>query len=280
MQKFLIVTCFIALFASCKKTDTTNPGLEVAQNLADVAYGTDTAQVMDVYLPPGRSTATTKVMVMIHGGGWNSMDKDDFARYVDTMKRRLPNYAIFNINYRLASGSNNLFPTQEADVKAAIEFIYSKSAEYAISDKFVLVGASAGAHLALLQAYKYSSPIKIKAVVDFFGPADMVALYNQPGAQILVAGVVGGTPSTDSLLYASSSPINYVSATTPATIILHGGADPLVNPAQSDSLKVRLDSMHVISSIAKYPTQGHGWEGNDLYDSFNRIQVFLVANVD
>ena len=35
-------------------------------------------------------------------------------------------YAIFNINYRLATGISNYFPTQENDVKAAIEFIYGK----------------------------------------------------------------------------------------------------------------------------------------------------------
>ena len=42
------------------------------------------------------------------------------------MKKRLPDYAIFNINYRLSTGISNLFPLQENDVKAALQFIFSK----------------------------------------------------------------------------------------------------------------------------------------------------------
>src|SRR6476661_9877067 len=83
-----------------------------AVTFADVAYGTDALQKMDVYLPAGRSTATTKVIILIHGGAWATGDKSDFTDYVDTLKKRQPDYAIFNINYRLASITGNFFPTQ------------------------------------------------------------------------------------------------------------------------------------------------------------------------
>ena len=110
---------------------------------------------------------------------WNSGDKSDFNPYVDSLKKREPSYAIFNVNYRLAN-TPDLFPAQEQDIKAAIEFIYNKRTEYHISDKFVLIGASAGAHLALLQGYKYSFPVKPKAIIDFFGPTDLIEMYNNP----------------------------------------------------------------------------------------------------
>lgn len=75
----------------------------------DEAYGTDATQKMDVFLPEGRSTATTKVVVLIHGGSWSSGDKSDFTDYFDTLKKRVPGYAIFSINYRLATGTTNFF---------------------------------------------------------------------------------------------------------------------------------------------------------------------------
>src|SRR5258705_7147659 len=173
MKRGLLIVALVVFLFSCKKENNSDPGpvpVQVPEKTElNVGYGTDPMQKMDVYLPASRTTTATKVIILIHGGGWSSGDKADFTAYVDTLKKRIPGYAIFNINYRLATGAVNLFPTQENDVKAAIEFIYNKRSEYIISDKFVLLGTSAGGHLSLLQAYKYSTPVKIKAIVDFFG---------------------------------------------------------------------------------------------------------------
>jgi acetyl esterase/lipase len=279
MKYYLFFLLSLVLFA-CKKKDSALP----EQTTLNVSYGTDAAQKMDVYLPPGRNTSSTRVIILIHGGGWATGDKADFTDYVDTMKKRLPGYAVLNINYRLATGVSNLFPTQENDVKAAVEFIYSKRAEYNISDKFVLLGASAGAHLSLLQAYKYAAPVKIKAVVDFFGPVDLTAMYNNPASifapPAALAAVIGATPTSNAALYQQSSPINFVTAQSPPTIILQGGIDPLVSPSQAVALNVKLQTMGVTHQYVFYLTESHGWTGADLTDSFDKIQAFLTANVN
>jgi acetyl esterase/lipase len=197
------------------------------------------------------------------------------------MKKREPSYAIFNINYRLAI-TPDLFPAQEQDVKAAMEYIFNKRTEFNISDKFVLVGASAGGHLALLQAYKYSTPVKPKAVVDFFGPTDLADMYNNPAnplVPVLLSTILGGTPTSNSTLYTQSSPLNFVSPQVPPTIILHGGIDNLVSPSQSASLDAKLTISGVTHQYVFYPAEGHGWEGATLTDSFNKILAFLAANV-
>ncbi len=282
MKRIILAISIIVIIVSCKKTDTTDASVSLQTDIRNVAYGSDPLQTMDIYLPPNRSTSNTKVLVMIHGGGWTGGDKADFNSYIDTVQQRLPNYAIFNLNYRLAGNANNLFPTQENDIRSAIEFIYAKRGEYFISDKFALLGASAGAHLALLQGYKYTSPVKVKAIIDFFGPADMTAMYNSPtipGGEFAILNVMGTTPSLDSVLYATSSPVNFVTPTAAPTLILHGGVDAVVSISQSDSLYARLDSANVISTYVVYPTQNHGWTGTDLYDSFNRMQSFLNARL-
>jgi acetyl esterase/lipase len=249
----------------------------------NVAYGTEAAQVMDVYLPAGRSRDTTKVIVLIHGGAWSSMDKSDFTQYVDTLKNRIPGYAIFNLNYRLATGTTNTFPAQENDVKAALDFIYSKRDEYTISDKFVLLGGSAGGHLALLQGLKYTSPVKVRAIVDFFGPTDMTDLYNNPASVLIppstIALIVGATPASNPTLYQQSSPINFVTAQSPPVILFNGGMDPLVRPAQSVALDTKLQAMGVVHEYYFYPTEGHGWTGANLKHSFDKIGVFLSTYV-
>ena len=124
---------FILLFtslciASCQKELTNNPAAALAaQTQPNISYGTDALQKLDIYLPAGRTATTTKVIILIHGGAWSGGDKTELNSSIDTLKRRLPQYAIFNINYRLASGASNLFPSQEDDVKSAIDFIFNKS---------------------------------------------------------------------------------------------------------------------------------------------------------
>jgi len=278
-------TFAVIFFSSCKKTDTGTGDASAAQTITNVSYGTDGAQKMDVYLPANRSTATTKVIVMIHGGGWTSGDKSDFAAFIDTIKRRFPDYAVFNINYRLSTGTANLFPTQENDVKAAIQFIFDKGNEYKISNKYVLIGASAGAHLAMLQGYKYSTPVKAKAIVSFFGPSDMTEMYNNPVGgnpllSLLVAQAMGATPATNAALYTSSSPVTFISSASMPTILIHGGIDPLVNASHSVAVKNKLTTAGVANQYVFYPTGGHGdWDAATYANAFNNIQAFLTANV-
>ena len=279
MRSFLLIlTLFILVFSSCKKDE--EPEEDIPVTMQNVSYGSNAQQKMDVYLPATRSTTTTKVIIMIHGGGWNTGDKADFNEYVDSLKKREPSYAIFNLNYRLANTSE-LFPAQELDIKTAVEFIYNKRQEYKISDKFVLVGASAGAHLALLQGYKYSTPVKPKAIIDFFGPTDLIDMYNNPPnplVQPLLLAVTGVTPTANTL-YMQSSPINFISSQSPPTMIFHGGVDIVVSPSQSASLDTKLFISGVTHQYVFYPAEGHGWVGANLIDSFNKIQAFLAANV-
>jgi acetyl esterase/lipase len=283
-RNVLFLLIVVSVMVSCKKEEAGNSGVVVASTQLNVAYGAQPLQNMDVYLPAGRSMASTKVMILVHGGAWSVGDKADLTGFVDSVKNRLPDYAIFNINYRLAAFPNNLFPTQEMDVKAAVEYIYSKRNEYLISDKFVFTGASAGAHLSLLQAYKYNSPVKIKAVIDFFGPTDMADLYNNPGVvpQQNIAAIVGATPVSNAALYAQSSPLSFVSSTSAcATLILQGGADPLVNPArQSGVLRDKLQIAGVPVQYVLYAGKGHGddWGSDIFYDAFNKMQAFVAIH--
>ncbi|HEV7620406.1 MAG TPA: alpha/beta hydrolase, partial [Flavisolibacter sp.] len=175
----LFIYMTLKIFNPDSRTLSNSNKLLPAQTIRNIHYGPDTAQCMDIYLPEGRNTDKTKILVLIHGGGWNGGNKSDFSSYIDSLKLRMPEYAIFNINYRLVN-SQTLFPAQENDIRSALNFIVSKDDDYQVNKtKVVLLGASAGAHLALLQAYKYNDP-KISAVVDFFGPSDLISMYTHP----------------------------------------------------------------------------------------------------
>src|SRR5687768_15927623 len=118
MKMLLSLLLSMTLLTNCKQSGgvgTVDEKHLPAKTLKEVSYGKDTAQRMDIYLPEGRTVDSTKAIILIQGGGWNSGSKTDFASYIDSFKRRMPDYAIFNMNYRLFNG-DNLFPTQENDV--------------------------------------------------------------------------------------------------------------------------------------------------------------------
>ena len=273
----------MSIFTACNHKDATPsvPENLPAQHFNNVSYGKDTLQRMDVYLPASRSVQYTKAFVLIHGGGWNGGSKTEFNTYIDTFKKRMPDYAIFNLDYRLVNGGN-LFPTQEQDIKAALDFITDKAGDYHISkDNFVLLGFSAGGHLALLQAYKYKQPA-VKAVIDFFGPTDLMAMYHQPWHPLVpyaLQMVTGTDPQSNPSIYQSSSPVNFVTPQSPPTIIFHGALDNIVDVSQSRLLKQKLEKAGVPHELIVYPNERHGWFGAKLSQSFNKVEVFLKNNV-
>jgi acetyl esterase/lipase len=281
MKNFILII-IIAGFFSWKKETTASPEKIPALVILNVAYGNDPAQKMDLYLPAGRSADTTKLIVMIHGGAWISGDKSDFTGSVPRIQQLFPGYAIANINYRLASIVGNYFPVQENDVKAAVQFLIQKRNEYLFSEKLVLFGGSAGGHLAALHAYKYTTPA-VKVVVDFFGPTDLVALYDsysapsRAGLQLLL----GGTPATNPTMYFNSSPVNFVTSTSSPTIIIHGDADDVVPLEQSVILKNKLQLMNVPHQLEIYPGMAHdNWPDPVMNNALSKIRVFVYAHIN
>jgi acetyl esterase/lipase len=280
MKMLLSLFITMSLIANLPEGDTATKSVP-ARNIMNVAYGKDSLQTMDIHLPEGRSSETTKSLILIHGGGWNGGSKSDFRSYIDSFRRRMPDYAIFNIDYRLVN-NGNIFPSQEIDVKTAIDHIATHADQYQINkNSLVLLGASAGGHLALLHTYKTSDP-RVRAVIDFFGPTDLTTMYRKPWHPMVVYTlqmITGTTPDANIDIYKQSSPVNYVSSSSAPTLIFHGEKDQIVDISQSRILRQKLEKAGVHHEMVVYPGERHGWYGNTLSRSFDKIGAFLEANV-
>lgn len=284
MQNIALAFSTLFILLSCSKStiETVETDLEASVH-TEVPYGHDPKQKLDIHLPAHRNRTDTRVFVLIHGGGWTGGDKSDINHHVSELKKRFPEYAIANINYRLYNNNQFKFPSQENDIKSAIQFLLSNARTYQISDQYILVGTSAGAHLALLQAYKYAASLKPVAVISYFGPTDLVALYSQaPNAGIpyLLNSLTGTTPNQNPDAYRQSSPVHFVNGGSAPTLMLHGEKDDLVPPSQSVLLRNKLQSVNVASKLVIYPNEGHNLTENNLLHSFNEIASFLQAHVD
>lgn len=112
-----------------------------------LSYGADAAQALDVFIPPHAQGAP--ILVMVHGGGWRLGDKTSPGVIDNKLKFWLPKgYILVSVNYRL-------LPTpiseQAKDVAAAVAYVENHAAAWdGDGDKLILMGHSAGAHLAAL----------------------------------------------------------------------------------------------------------------------------------
>jgi acetyl esterase/lipase len=220
----------------------------------------DTALTLDYY----RTAASGKrpCVVVIHGGSWSSGDSQQLPELNGVLAKA--GYQVASINYRLSPKWKSPAPLQ--DVAAALKFLRLHANELRIDTAtFVLLGRSAGAQIALLAAYTFKNQ-GIKAVVDFYGPADMVWGYSKPAPKLVMdsrrvmANYLGGYYPQVPQNYAASSPIEFVDRQTVPTLIIHGQNDVLVAYEHSRRLAGKLKQNAVPHYWLQLPWATHGFD--------------------
>jgi acetyl esterase/lipase len=139
----------------------------------------------DLWQPPADVPQTGLAILYLHGGAWHYSDKDVGTRH---FFRHLAGqgHVVVDLAYTLAPKGDLL--RMIGDVKRAIAWIKVHAAELGVnSDQVVLMGGSAGGHLALLAAYTPNDPAfqpvgldadtSVQAVVSYYGPTDLRATY-------------------------------------------------------------------------------------------------------
>lgn len=275
------------LIASCKKEDNPpknggedpieeNYDKSLVFDLTDIAYGSDSQQIMDVYLPANRDE-NTKVFVLIHGGGWNAGSKADMGFMYETLKLYYPNHAIVNMGYRLATLSSPGYPKQIQDIDLALAEI--KKAKYGVSDEVFLLGGSAGGHLAMLYGYAFDEANRVKGIANTVGPADFTdpSYTNDPAFEYALIYFVGPETYVENpSLWAEASPVTHISSSSPKTISFYGSADPLVPATQMDRLHDKLDAFGVVNEKTMYDGEGHGdWSEANANDFGIKLLQFI-----
>ena len=135
----------------------------------DISYGEESEQKLDLIIPEGIGK-TLNLCVYIHGGAWMGGDKSLETENVITYAQDRGMIAA-NVNYRLLSESRQDLNcnTQLQDINSAVEKIVEVCQEegYTIKNAMIM-GESAGGHLALMYAYKCKdiSPVNISLVYD------------------------------------------------------------------------------------------------------------------
>lgn len=196
------------------------------------------------------------LVILFHGGGWRKGHRADMLPLMMDFARR--GYVTATVSYRL----RRPYPECVEDACDAVDWFFEHGAEYGYDpDRVAIVGASAGAHLAMLAGYgwKYNGSTsgrhKVKAVVNIFGAADLTTDFGQKEDLVKSFMVKSYEEAPD--LWKEASPINYINRHSPPTMTLHGTSDELVPVDQADLLKEKLENFGVPIEDHRYPLWPH-----------------------
>ncbi len=193
----------------------------VALAAQDARYGEGARRTLDVYVPE-RRPQSAPVIVFFYGGGWSNGAKEDYSFVGDAFAAQgfvtvVPDYRVY---------PEVQFPGFVEDAAAALHWVHENAARYGGDpDRVVLVGHSAGAHIAMLAALdpRYAEAADfdrgaIRGVVGLAGPYGFDN-FDMP----LLRNIFGAADDPQMTM-----PVHYVRRDAPPILLLHGDRDARV----------------------------------------------------
>ncbi|HKT69955.1 MAG TPA: alpha/beta hydrolase [Terriglobales bacterium] len=293
MGKLLMALLAAALLATPVRAQVAQPGTwaqTIAENYViqpDVTYLTikNLALKLDVH-QPRKPPQPVPTVVYFHGGGWVSRDKEEATL------RLLPylqmGWAVVYVDYRLAATA--LAPAAVEDCRCALRWLAQHAAEYKFdTSKIVLVGASAGGHLALMAGMAPASAgldeecpagddMRVAAIVNWFGITDVADLLSGRNQRAYAVTWLGN--QNDRIKIARRvSPLTYVRAGLPPIISIHADKDPTVPYSQAVRLHRALEKAGVPNQLVTIHGEKHGhYTPEDDLVAYREIRAFLARH--
>ena len=250
---------------------------------------------LDVYEPRGLKTPNPTIM-FFHGGGWTNGTKE--ASTFSLLPYLQMGWTVVNVEYRMTNVA--LAPAAVEDARCALRWIYRNAAQYNFdTSRIITSGQSAGGHLALITGVVPASAgfdntcpgdraggastngptntdeLKVAAVVDWYGIADVNELLSGANQRSWAVAWLGALPNREELAR-QVSPLTYVRAGIPPIISVHGDADPVVPYTQKQRLHQALAKAGVPHELVTIPNGKHGgFTDEENLKAYAAIRTFL-----
>jgi acetyl esterase/lipase len=206
-----------------------------------IRYGSDPIQFADLRLPKGKGPFP--VAVIIHGGCWMKFaDLQNTAPMSDALRHA--GLATWNIEFRRVDNMGGGWPGTFNDVAAAVDHLKTIAKAYKLDlNQVIVIGHSAGGHLALWAAARHrlpknsplfaEKPLRVRGAVNLAGPGDLrnfpAAHQKQVCGDVPITKLVGGLPSEVAHRYRDASPTELLPLGV-KQILITGTKDLLVPP--------------------------------------------------
>ena len=196
-----------------------------------IRYGDRDDQFADLRLPDSGPVAT---LVLLHGGYWQpgyglELMKPLAERFADL------GYTTWNVEYR---HTGDHAEDTLRDVAAAVDRLGGRGPTEGLDKTVVLLGHSAGGHLAAWAASRTAHTpggkpqVAVRGAVSLSGVLDLTRAASDPRSLSPVIAFMGGTPAEKPDSYAAADPALLVPATCPVWAV-HAADDEVVSAEQS-----------------------------------------------
>jgi len=193
---------------------------------ADLAYGSDARQKLDVYVPTV-AAASSPVVIFFYGGSWQTGSRDEYLFVGEALAAR--GITVVIPDYRLAPGITYVDILK--DCAAATAWVFANIATYQGNpDAVFMSGHSAGGYNAAMLAIdpEWLAPYTgktslLRGLICLAAPVNFLPVTDEDIKPIFLA------PNTP----ASSMPINHVSGHEPPTLLLAAQNDRFVYPERN-----------------------------------------------
>ncbi|MGM9517588.1 MAG: alpha/beta hydrolase fold domain-containing protein [Acidaminococcus sp.] len=234
-------------------------------------------------LQPQKKTRMPAI-VYVTGGGFINANKDNGVQLRNYLAEK--GYVVASITYRVAPTAK--FPQPLEDVKASIRYLRAHADQWNIDkDRIGIIGGSAGGYLSAFagttsgtktfdKGENLQESSKVSCAVDLYGLSDLsqVGMDYSPEVQQLhkSAGAtealwVNGSPVfggkdggvlADPKATEAANPIAYIGKNSAPMLLMHGTADKVVSPGQTDLLYQALKAKGVPAERYEIPGAAHG----------------------
>jgi acetyl esterase/lipase len=257
-MKKLFILCSLCALSFFVKSQEESPKIKKVAypkgytSELDLVYTTAPAWEgkMDLYLP-AKEKGLSPAIINIHGGGWVNGTKDTQGGFDSYFNK---GFAVANIEYRLSGQAPA--PAAIEDTRCALIYLIKNAKALNIDvNKIIIMGGSAGGHLALMggllandNRFDTNCPgvknIKVAAIIDKYGIVDVgdkrYGKFRSGSEKKWLGENVNNQAFIESV-----SPIYNIKKDSPPVFIVHGDADPTVPIQQSIDLKKKLDELGV-----------------------------------
>lgn len=224
----------------------------------DVAYAPGSDLALDIYRPLTLTRPAAGVM-LVHGGAWRHGSKRRMSGIARALARR--GFAVFNLEYTLASSERPGFRRQPQDLQAALRWIRRHAQRLDVDPRRIgALGSSAGGHLVALLATAADRPLApapIEAAVVWSAPLDLARFRGGwlDGAVETFIGCTGACLGRRG----AASPVNHVTPGDAPMLLVNSAHEP-VPAAQAETMAERLRVAQVPHRLRILDGSRHGIE--------------------
>jgi acetyl esterase/lipase len=234
---------------------------------AEIKYGDDPYQVVDLWRPKGGGPYPT--VLMVHGGCWTTgiADRTLMAWIADDLRGR--GIAVWNIDYRGVDRPGGGYPGTFEDAAKAADALKANADRYHLdTSRVVAVGHSAGGHLALWLAgrpklpddsrLRTADPLPIASVVSLGGLPDLEqARAEEQGCGAEVIDQLVGPPILSSRHVYRDTSIPWLAPLGVEQVLINGDADRIIPTHFAASYAAKMEKAGDRVTVEIVPNQGH-----------------------